>query len=232
MQTSSSTPIMKWDIVTAVSGKGRSPDQKDAALPRPALRISTMRPAFGTSTSRRIRHSAPVSPATGIERPATKEQDMRIIFALTGAVALAAGAAEAGAQSSNTSSNSSSNNGVVRERIVDTYCDRGWCERTVERRTWRDDRRRWRDGRRDWRGRDGLRRYRGSQEYDDKAADESRPRWRVSTWGRKRTSRISQLRQADSPRHMRQGKATPRSDVPIHPFRDRAADSAIPVRGC
>ena len=29
----------------------------------------------------------------------------------------------AGAQSSNTSSNSSSNNGVVRERVVDTYCD-------------------------------------------------------------------------------------------------------------
>lgn len=92
---------------------------------------------------------------------------MRITFALTGALALAAGAAEAGAQSSNTSSNSSSNNGVVRERVVDTYCGGGWCERTVERRTWRDDRRRWRDGRREWRGREGLRRYRGSREYDD-----------------------------------------------------------------
>jgi hypothetical protein len=141
--------------------------KKDAALPLPALRISTTRPAFGTGASRQVRHSAPVSPATGIQRSAKKEQDMRITFALTGAVALAAGAAEAGAQSSNTSSNSSSNNGVVRERIVDTYCDDGWCERTVERRTWRDDRRRWRDGRRDWRGRDGLRRYRGSREYDD-----------------------------------------------------------------
>lgn len=57
------------------------------------------------------------------------------------------------AQSSNTSSNSSSNNGYVRERIVDRYCDRGWCERTVVRRDYWDDRRQarraWRE-RRDW----------------------------------------------------------------------------------
>lgn len=53
------------------------------------------------------------------------------------------------AQSSNTSSNSSSNNGVVRERVVDTYCDDGYCTRTVDRRKYRDgsnrnwDDRRW-----------------------------------------------------------------------------------------
>lgn len=44
----------------------------------------------------------------------------------------------AGAQSSNTSSNSSSNNGVVRERVVDTYCDNGFCSRSVERNVYRD----------------------------------------------------------------------------------------------
>lgn len=46
--------------------------------------------------------------------------------------------ASAQAQSSNTSSNSSSNNGVVRERTVDTYCDGGYCTRTVERNVYRD----------------------------------------------------------------------------------------------
>lgn len=65
----------------------------------------------------------------------------------------AAGAAPAVAQSSNTSSNSSSNNGVVRERIVDSYCDDGYCERRVVRRTYRDDRR-WRRYRGDERRRD------------------------------------------------------------------------------
>jgi hypothetical protein len=58
---------------------------------------------------------------------------------------MAAGAAEAGSQSSNTSSNSSSNNGVVRERVDSSYCVNGYCERYIERRTYRDDRRpRWR----------------------------------------------------------------------------------------
>ena len=54
----------------------------------------------------------------------------------------AAGAAKAGSQSSNTSSNSSSNNGVVRERVDSSYCVNGYCERTIERRTYRDDDRR------------------------------------------------------------------------------------------
>lgn len=66
---------------------------------------------------------------------------------------LALFAAPALAQSSNSSSNSSSNNGYGRERIVDSYCDRGWCERTVVRRNYSDDRRQarraWRE-RRDW----------------------------------------------------------------------------------
>lgn len=52
------------------------------------------------------------------------------------------------AQSSNTSSNSSSNNGVVRERTVDTYCDQGYCTRTVERNVYHDG------SNRDWQDRD------------------------------------------------------------------------------
>jgi hypothetical protein len=62
-----------------------------------------------------------------------------ILFAAT--ACFAATAAQADSQSSNTSSNSSSNNGVVRERVVDTYCEDGYCERSVERRVYRDDRR-------------------------------------------------------------------------------------------
>ncbi|MGX5732694.1 hypothetical protein [Bosea thiooxidans] len=46
---------------------------------------------------------------------------------------------QAGSQSSNTSSNSSSNNGVVRERIVDRYCEDGYCERRIQRRVYRED---------------------------------------------------------------------------------------------
>ena len=78
------------------------------------------------------------------------ESDMHMKLVLFATAAAMAGAAQAESQSSNTSSNSSSNNGVVRERIVDTYCEDGWCERTVQRRVYRDDRRhrRWRDGRR------------------------------------------------------------------------------------
>lgn len=82
---------------------------------------------------------------------------MRIPLILAAAAAATAIPAAAESQSSNTSSNSSSNNGVVRERIVDTYCDDGWCERTVERRVYRDDRRsrydRLRERRRAWRER-------------------------------------------------------------------------------
>lgn len=66
------------------------------------------------------------------------------LAALT-AIFMAASAAQAGSQSSNTSSNSSSNNGVVRELVIDTYCANGYCERSIQRRTYRDDRRdRWR----------------------------------------------------------------------------------------
>lgn len=61
------------------------------------------------------------------------------ILLFSDATALAATSAQAESQSSNTSSNSSSNNGVVRERVVDTYCENGWCERSVQRRTYRDD---------------------------------------------------------------------------------------------
>lgn len=59
------------------------------------------------------------------------------------------------AQSSNTSSNSSSNNGVVRERVVDTYCDNGFCSRSVERNIYRDGSNEWSrndDGDDYWRG--------------------------------------------------------------------------------
>ena len=61
-----------------------------------------------------------------------------VLFA---AAMAASGVAQAESQSSNTSSNSSSNNGVVRERIVDTYCEDGYCERYIQRRVYRDDRR-------------------------------------------------------------------------------------------
>jgi hypothetical protein len=58
---------------------------------------------------------------------------------------VAASAAQAGSQSSNTSSNSSSNNGVVRERVYDSYCANGYCQRSIQRRVYRDEPRvRWR----------------------------------------------------------------------------------------
>jgi hypothetical protein len=69
------------------------------------------------------------------------------ILLFAAASAFAASAAQAGSQSSNTSSNSSSNNGVVRERVVDTYCEDGYCERSVQRRVYRDDRRKYRASR-------------------------------------------------------------------------------------
>ena len=64
---------------------------------------------------------------------------MRIEFVLFAIAALATSSAQAGSQSSNTSSNSSSNNGVVRERIVETYCEDGYCERKVKRRVYIED---------------------------------------------------------------------------------------------
>lgn len=48
-------------------------------------------------------------------------------IAAAGAALLFAPAAFADSQSSNTSSNSSSNNGFTRDRVVDTYCEDGYC---------------------------------------------------------------------------------------------------------
>jgi hypothetical protein len=94
---------------------------------------------------------------------------MRIFDAVVPAAVIAAVAAPAAmAQSSNTSSNSSSNNGVVRERIADSYCNRGGCDRSVVRRTYRDDGRdrRWRE--RTVRGeRYETRRWRDEDDDDD-----------------------------------------------------------------
>jgi hypothetical protein len=69
------------------------------------------------------------------------EATMRLTLVAMAVATMTATEAQADSQSSNTSSNSSSNNGVVRERIVDTYCENGYCERYVERRVYRDDRR-------------------------------------------------------------------------------------------
>ena len=96
---------------------------------------------------------------------------MRLSYVIAGLAAICASAAYAGSQSSNTSSNSSSNNGVVRERVVDTYCSGGYCERRVERRVYRDDR-----GQRRYRG-DDRRRYREAErrryrEYRDHRRDD------------------------------------------------------------
>jgi hypothetical protein len=86
---------------------------------------------------------------------------MRFTLVIVAAAAMTAGVAQAANQSSNTSSNSSSNNGVVRERVVDSYCEDGYCERYVQRRVYRDDRR--------------SRRYR---DYDRRARRYYRPRYR------------------------------------------------------
>ncbi|MCA1440621.1 hypothetical protein I6F07_10390 [Ensifer sp. IC4062] len=64
---------------------------------------------------------------------------MRMELVLLAAVAITAGTAMAGSQSSNSSSNSSSNNGVVRERVFETYCEDGHCQRYLLRRLYRDD---------------------------------------------------------------------------------------------
>lgn len=64
---------------------------------------------------------------------------MRITLVLLAVVAMTTSTAQAGSQSSNTSSDSSSSNGVVRERIVDAYCEDGYCERYVQRRVFCDD---------------------------------------------------------------------------------------------
>ncbi|THK37210.1 hypothetical protein EHS39_15400 [Ensifer sp. MPMI2T] len=77
---------------------------------------------------------------------------MRIELVLLAAVAITASTAMAGSQSSNSSSNSSSSNGVVSERIFETYCEDGHCQRYLLRRLYRDD--------------EGQRRYR-ERYYDD-----------------------------------------------------------------
>lgn len=79
-------------------------------------------------------------------------------YALLIAALLTATSAEAANQSSNTSSNSSSNNGITRERVVDTYCADGYCERYERHGVYREarrdyrggDRRRYRDDERRW----------------------------------------------------------------------------------
>ncbi len=71
---------------------------------------------------------------------------MRIMLMTAAAgLAMTAGAAGAASQWSSSSSNSSSNNGVVREHVVDTYCEDGYCDRYVSHRVYRDDRRGWRE---------------------------------------------------------------------------------------
>ena len=95
------------------------------------------------------------------------------------ALALAIPAA-ASAQSSNTSSNSSSNNGVVRERTVDTYCDDGYCTRTVDRRVYRDG------SNRDWDD-DGW-----DRGYDRRADSQRRfTNWALRHFDRNRDGRLS-----------------------------------------
>ncbi|WP_331374650.1 hypothetical protein [Sinorhizobium chiapasense] len=64
---------------------------------------------------------------------------MRIQLVLLAAVTITASAAVAGSQSSNSSSNSSSNNGIVSERVVETHCEDGRCQRYLLRRLYRDD---------------------------------------------------------------------------------------------
>jgi hypothetical protein len=90
--------------------------------------------------------SSGVSPWNATLTAQPMEDSMRVSLVVAGVAAMTASAAQAGSQSSNTSSNSSSNNGVVRERVVDTYCEDGYCERYIERRVHRDSRqRRYRD---------------------------------------------------------------------------------------
>jgi hypothetical protein len=81
-----------------------------------------------------------------------------LMIAMRGALAvlamafMAAISAQAGSQSSNTSTNSSSNNGDVRERVIDSYCENGYCQRSIDRRIYRDDMRApWRYDRRPYR---------------------------------------------------------------------------------
>src|SRR3990170_945492 len=101
-----------------------------------------------------------------METGISKESEMRVKLALFAAAAMTASAALADSQSSNTSSNSPSNNGVVRERVVDSYCENGYCRRTVERRVYRDDRRnRWVSER-------GHRRYRDLYYRDGRGDDD------------------------------------------------------------
>jgi hypothetical protein len=84
-------------------------------------------------------------------------------LAALAATFMTASTAQAESQSSNTSSNSSSNNGVVRERVVDSYCKNGYCERYHHRRVYRDDRRT------RWRGDDERRPYRHFRYYDKRS---------------------------------------------------------------
>ena len=93
-------------------------------------------------------------------------------IAAAGAALMTAAPSHAGNQSSNTSSNSSSNNGIVRERVVDTYCDNDDCQRVVSRRMYRDG-----EG---WVYRDGKRYRKLSRVRDDYRRYERRDRDRFA----------------------------------------------------
>lgn len=87
--------------------------------------------------------------------------------------------AMANAQSSNTSSNSSSNNGVVRETVIDTYCDDGFCTRTSERSVYHDgSNSRWHPRDDDW--------------HEDRRADDDRRfmNWALRHFDRNRDGQL------------------------------------------
>ncbi len=103
-----------------------------------------------------------------------------ILAVLAAAAAVAtATAALAGDRRSNVITDRQSHNGYVRERIDDTYCVDGYCERIVTRRAYREGLPRWREARRyrhdrgddrhtyhrSWR--DDDRNYRGRRSGDD-----------------------------------------------------------------
>lgn len=73
---------------------------------------------------------------------------MRLELVLVAAMAITASTALAGSQSSNSSSNISTNNGIVSERVVETHCEDGRCQRYLLHRIYRED-----DGERSYRER-------------------------------------------------------------------------------
>ncbi|MCW4462372.1 hypothetical protein OK349_11700 [Sphingomonas sp. BT-65] len=153
---------------TPISCAGTSPRSRRSAHPSPRSHAEHGQPGIAHDRPPTPRHAVQprVGKASAQSACFERRQVMRISHAVIPAALVAAALAPAAlAQSSNTSSNSSSNNGVVRERIVDSYCDRGGCERSVVRRTYRDDGRdrRWRAARE---GRYESRRWRDDDDDD------------------------------------------------------------------